>query len=84
MTSVCATSDGFATCGFDDKVRFVVKGAYTSFTVVDVEGQPLGLGSVGSSVAVATTKGIGIITNGAVSKFEATTWDPTCLARSTR
>ena len=37
MTSVCATSDGFATCGFDDKVRFVVKGAYTS-TVVDVEG----------------------------------------------
>ena len=79
VTSVCATSDGFATCGFDDKVRFVVKGAYTS-TVVDVEGQPLGLGSVGSSVAVATTKGIGIITNGAVSKFESTNWDPTCLA----
>ena len=42
MTSVCATSDGFATCGFDDGVQFVVKGAYTS-TVVDVEGQPLGL-----------------------------------------
>ena len=79
VTSVCSTKDGFATCGFDDKVRFVVKNEYTP-TVVDVEGQPLGLGSLGADVAVATTKGLGIITNGAVSKFESTNWDPTTLA----
>jgi WD40 repeat protein len=79
VTSVCATSAGFASCGFDDKVRFAIDGVYND-VVVGVEGQPLGLGGLGGGVAVATTKGVGIITDGAVAAFEATAWDPTALA----
>jgi len=80
VTAVAAFGGGFATAGFDDTVRFCDGAAYDA--EVKVDGQPKGLAALGGdNVAVATTKGLAIVSKGAgVVKFEAVAWDATALA----
>ena len=80
VTAVAAFGGGFATAGFDDTVRFCDGAAYDA--EVKVDGQPKGLAALGGdNVAVATTKGLAVVSKGAgVVKFEAVAWDATALA----
>mmetsp|Transcript_2155 Transcript_2155/g.6584 ORF Transcript_2155/g.6584 Transcript_2155/m.6584 type:complete len:636 (+) Transcript_2155:548-2455(+) len=78
VTSVVGLATGFASGGFDDKVRFGDAGAYSA--EVAVEGQPVALGSLGDVAACATTKGVCVLDAAGVKAFQATAYDPTACA----
>ena len=84
VTDVVAVSDTtFATCGFDDKIKFAnVTDGYVS-DGVSVEGQPCALATFRGLVYVATTRGVALVRDDKrVKTFVPTTYDPTTIAAS--
>ncbi|KAJ1455293.1 hypothetical protein M885DRAFT_464553 [Pelagophyceae sp. CCMP2097] len=84
VTALLAFPGGFASAGFDDKVRFAsvsVDGAKYNAQVA-VEGQPNSLAWLGGNVAASTTKGVCLLSPAGVAVFEATLYDAMTVAAS--